>query len=335
MRFRMCLLMVVAALLAAAPAAAGVILHAVQSSESANRHSHTEMDVSAEGDGLRADFVASDSPFMPTGSYALFPSDELIYLVNPAKTTYITLDMGAMAGMQQQAQRAQQQASGSSAPLAAEKVLVDKKVDEAGPVMLGLPTQHVVYEVSYHIPPASPNAPVADYDEKYELWATKALDTRLATVPVLKRAGSRLAHLGGGIGGEPKEVADQLTPAIQSHGFILKENFTKEVKATLGPLTPMAGFATLMRGRGQQSSTSFLVTAIRDESLQADRFALPKGYTETEMMNPNMGAMPDLGSLPGRPGVPPTPGGPQVPGGPPQQPGNAPPQMPDLNNIPK
>jgi hypothetical protein len=325
MRLRISLLVIVAALLPGAPAAAGVILHVVQSTDAVNRHSHTEMDVSAEGDALRADVTASDDPFNPVGNYILVPDDQTFVRVDPAKKTYTTMDMSAMAGMMQQAQRMQQQASGSSAPAAPEKVVIDKKVDEAGPVMLGLPTQHVVYEVSYHMPPPSPNAPVFDYHEKYELWATKALEPRLATAPVLKRAGPRLASVGGAsAGGEPKEVADQLNPAIQSHGFILKENFTKEGKMTLGPLTPMMGPAMFMpgRGRGQQSTTSFVVTAIRDESLQAERFVLPKGYTETEMTNPNMGAMPDLSKLPGKPaGAAP--------------PGNSPQQMPDLNNIPK
>jgi hypothetical protein len=325
MRLRMSLLVIVVALLLGAPAAAGVILHVVESSDAVNRHSHTEMDVSAEGGGLRADVTVSDDPFNPVGNYILFPDDQTFVLVNPARKTYTTMDLSAMAGMMQQVQRMQQQASGSSAPAAPEKVVVEKKLDEAGPVMLGLPTQHVVYEVSYHMPPPSPNAPVFDYREKYELWATKALDTRLVTAPVLKSTGSRLSNLGGGgAGGEPKEVADQLTPAIQSHGFILKENFTKEGKMTLGPLTPTMGATMFMRGRGQgqQSSTSFVVTAIRDESLEAERFVLPKGYTETEMMNPNMGAMPDLSKLPGKPdGAAP--------------PGNSPQQMPDLNNIPK
>jgi hypothetical protein len=314
-------LVTLAALLAAAPAGAGVILHAEQSVDAVNRHSHTEMDLSAEGDGLRADVTASDDPFTPVGSYMLFPNDETIYLVNPAKKTYTNMDMAAMAGMMQQVQRMQQQASGSSAPVGPEHVVVEKKLDEAGPVMLGLPTQHVLYDVSYHIPPSAPGGPAFDYHEKYEIWATRALEDRLAAAPVLKRAGSRLPNLGGVAGsGEPKEVTD----AIGSHGFILKQNFTKEGKMIVQGMMAMAMGPAALFARAHQphNASSFVVTAIRDESLQAERFVLPTGYTETEMMNPNMGAMPDLSKLPGKPeGA--------------AQPGNAAQPMPDLNNLPK
>jgi hypothetical protein len=324
-RFPVSVPVIVAVLLPGAPAAAGVVLHVVESVEG-QRRSHTEMDLSAQGDGLRGDYVASDDPFTPTGSYLLFPSQDLIYLVNPARKTYMALDMAAMAGMRQATQRMQQQASGAAAPNAAQNVVVDKKVDEAGPVMLGVPTQHIVYEVSYHVPPPAPNAPVFDYHEKYELWTTKALDSRLAADPALMKAASRLPGIGApGQGGEPREVS----AAIASHGFILKENHTKESKMTLGALTPMLGPAMFMRGRqGQPTTTSFAVTAIRDESVPQERFVLPQGYTETEMMNPNMGAMPDLSKLPAGPGGAPQPPG-VAPAGPP------PPPMPDLNNIPK
>jgi hypothetical protein len=333
MRFPISFLVIVAVLLPGASAAAGVVLHVVETVDG-QRRSHTEMDLSAEGDGLRGDYVASDSPFTPTGSYLLLPSEELIYIVNPAKKTYVAMDMAAMAGMLQATQRMQLQAGRGSGHNAPENVVVDKKVDEAGPAMLGLPTQHIVYEVSYHLPPPVPNAPVFDYHERYELWTTSALDARLASAPALKREGGRLADLGavGGGGGEPKEV----TAAIASHGFILKENHTKESKMTLGALTPMMGPATFMRSRqGQPTIISFAVTAIRDESVPAERFVLPQGYSEIEMMNPNMGAMPDLSQLPGRPGA-------AMPAGTPApQPGAAPPgappppPMPDLNNIPK
>jgi hypothetical protein len=325
MRFTVSVSVLVAALLPGASAVAGVVLHVVESVEG-QRRSHTEMDLSAQGDGLRGDYVASDNPFTPMGSYLLFPSEDLIYLVNPAQKTYMAIDMAAMAGMLQATQRMQQQGSGAAAPSAAQNVVVDKKVDEAGPVMLGVPTQHIVYEVSYRVPPPAPNAPVFDYHEKYELWATKALDGRFAADPALMRAGGRLPGIGApGGGGQPGEV----TAAIASHGFILKENHTKESRMTLGALTPMLGPAMFMRGRqGQPTTTSFAVTAIRDESVPQERFVLPQGYAETEMMNPNMGAMPDLSKLPAGPG-----GAPQPPGAGPA--GSAPPAMPDLNNIPR
>lgn len=313
----------VAALLTGAPAAAGVVLHEVQTGESGNaRQSRTEMELSAEGDGMRSDIIESDFPLTPRGSYMLFPSDELIYLVNPANKTYMSMDLGLMAGISQQAQRMQHQMGGQGASASADNLVIEKKVEEAGPVMLGLPTRHVVYEVSYRRPSPVQMQGImgpTEVHEKYEIWATRALDARFAGVPVLKRAANRLSDMGGMP--ELKEVND----AIASHGFILKKNVTMESKMSGGMGSPVSMF---MRPGAQKRTSSSVVTAIRDETLQPQRFMLPQGYAEVAMMNPNMGAMPDLSKLPGRPGAPQQPGGPQ-------QPGNTPPQMPDLNNIPK
>jgi len=316
MERRICLL-IVAALLPVARAAAGVVLHETTSADIGNRQTHTEMEVSAEGDGLRADIVSSDLPFTPPGSYMLLPNDEQIYLVNPAKNSYALMDMNDMAGVQQAMQRMQRQMNGGAAA-GPQNVVLAKKVDEAGPVMLGLATRHIVYEVNYHQPAPVPNAPVYDVHEKYELWATAAFDARSAAIPALRRAG-RLSRISSGGGPEPKEVTD----AIASHGFVLKQNYAKESKMTLGSLA-MAGPMMLMtRGAGSPHTTSSLtVTEIRDANLQAERFVLPQGYAEVEMMNPNMGAMPDLSKLPGQPGGTAPPGSPG-------------PQMPDLNDIPK
>lgn len=334
MKLRLSLLVILAAMLPGAPASAGVVLHAVHSRDTTNRHSHIEVDLSAQGDGLRADVTASDDPYSPVGNYMLFPSDQTTYVVNPAKRTYMTIDRAAMARLQQQMQRMQQQALAAAGspyassvpanPMQPEHVVVEKKLDEAGPVMLGFPTQHVVYDVSYHIPPSGAGAPSYDYHEKYEIWATRALDDRLAAAPALKQAGGRLANLGGGGG---SLAGSAVTDAITSHGFILKQDFTQESKqiGNYGGAGMMAGPAALFAHRGQPANTSsFVVTAIRDESLTADRFELPKGYTETEMGSPNMGTMPDLSKLPG---------GSRPPGAPPQ-PGTQP-QMPDLNSIPR
>jgi hypothetical protein len=254
MRLRLSQLAIVAALLPGAPATAGLILHLVQSTDSNNRHSHTEVDVSAEGDGLRADYTASVGPLTPVGSYVLFPDERTFILVNPAKRTYTTSRRRPHTWI--------------DTPFCPEHVVVEKKIDEAGPVMLGLPTQHVVYVVSYQVKPSiAPSEPVYDYHEKHEIWATKALADRLAAAPVLEKAGSGLAHLRGESGGsEPKEITD----AIASYGFILEANFTQESKL-IGPLGQ----------RGPTTNTrSFVVTAIRAENLQADQFEVPKGYLQ-------------------------------------------------------
>ncbi|HEV8018601.1 MAG TPA: hypothetical protein VGP32_08605 [Steroidobacteraceae bacterium] len=330
-----------AALLATASAAAGVIVTQVQEHSGQATHpgapgnSHTEMELSAEGNGLRQDIIRSDSAMMPAGCYLLYPTDQLMYLVNPSNKTYSMLDMAAISGMQRQGP---QQAGAGNPPVAADKLVIDKKVDESGPVMLGLPTQHVVYEVSYQRPPAVQIPGFVssmEVHERYEIWATNGLEARVAEVPALKRSVVSMGALGGG-GPGLKPVSD----ALASHGFILKQVVTSESK-TGGAPGPMS---LLMHMRSQKETRSSVVTAIRYEPLQPERFALPKGYAEVAMMNSNMGAgaMPDLSNLPGRPGGPPGPGGPSQPGAAPQPPAAAPgapppppPSMPDLNDIPK
>ncbi|HYB33585.1 MAG TPA: hypothetical protein VED45_09180 [Steroidobacteraceae bacterium] len=313
-----------AALLIAAPAAAGVVLHEVQSGESYGRPSHTVVDVSAEGDGLRSDVVESDSPVTQAGMYMLYPSDDVMVVVNPANKTYMTLDMSVVAAMQQQGQRVAQQMSGMDASTHLENVVINKKVDEAGPIMLGVPTQHVVYEVSYN---RLAGGAKQEYHERYEIWATHGLDARLAAAPALTRLAGR--PQGPGAADEPKEVRE----AIASHGLALKQVSTVENRMSIpGVSALMMGPMALMHRGGQKQSSTSEVTAFREEAIPAARFALPKDYTETSMMSPNQSAMPDLGKLPGRPGAPPGPAGAQPPGAAPPA---APPQMPDLNNIPK
>jgi len=320
-----------AALLAGTPATAGVILHEVQeqSGESFSARGssalHTEMELSAEGDGMRSDILKSDSPLTPTGSYMLFPNDEVFYIVNPANKTYTLMDMAAMAGAQQMGRPTPQQPNGGST--GAQDLVMEKKLDEAGPLMLGLPTQHVVYEISYHRPPPAqiPGFITSmEVHERYEIWATHGLDAQAANVPALNRPAARM---GGAIGApQLKQVGE----ALASHGFILKQIVTVESK-TGGATGPIA----LFMHSSHKQSTSSVVTAIRYENLQPERFVLPQGYTEVGMMNANMGAMPDLSKLPGRPGGPPQTGGSSQAGAPPPPASGQPPQMPDLNSIPK
>ena len=320
----------IAALIIAAPAAAGVIFRTEQTTDAGkdragnDRHTRTVMEVSAEGDAMRADVTESDQQAMPVGSYILFASDGMMHLVNPANKTYMTMDPEIMAGMAQTAHQTMKQQGVSMTP---ENVVVEKKVDETGPVMLSLPTQHVVYEVSYSQPSPAAAAGIkpAEVHETCEIWATHGLDTRLAAVAGLKKG--VLGIPSGGGGSDPKELSE----AIAGHGVIVKKLVTRETKP--GGMSGVAGFAMFVHVAAQKQSTSFAITAIRDETVARERFVLPEGYREVEPMNPNMGAMPDVNSLPGKGGsAAPPPGAPQ-PGGP-VPPGTAPPKMPDLNNIP-
>jgi hypothetical protein len=104
--------------------------------------------------------------------------------------------------------------------------------------------------------------------------------------------------------------------ALDSHGLALKTIRSTESKMT--PSMPSPGM--MFGGRHGGSKTTTEITELREESLKPDLFELPKGYTETEMTNPNAGGVPDLNTIPGGRGPSGGPGGPQ---------------MPDLDKLPK
>jgi len=254
MRYRNTLV-TLAALLAAAPAAAGIVLHEVQSRDNLGRTSHTVVDVSAEGYGVRADVVESDAPMTQAGMYMLYPSDDVMLIVNPANKTYMTMDMSTAAAAMQQGQRMAQQMSGMDASAHIDNVVINKKVDEAGPAMLGLPTQHVVYEVSYN---RLQGGMKIEYRERYEIWATHGLDARLAGAPALKRLTNRPQGQAG------LDEPQQVRAAVASHGLALKEVFTVESKTSVPGLGAMAmsPMALLHRG-GQKQGGTTEITAFR------------------------------------------------------------------------
>jgi hypothetical protein len=297
---------------------AGVIFKQTQSSDDPNGHHMrivTEMRI--EGGKARADIVEmSDNPFMKQGSYMLFIDEDTTYIVNPKDKTYSLMDLGEMQNMQQKSTRMQEQMSRQGASVAAEDLKIEKTLEEAGPTMLGMPTQHVIYEVSYKRPVGPQNGPVkmrAQVQETYEIWATHALEAKLAGAAAFKKQGGATVPSPG------SAELPQVQASLSSHGMALKTIQTSDSK--------MSSTMPMMFGGGHNRSKSTMeITDLREESLKPDLFELPKGYTETEMSNPNAGGMPDLNQIPGGRGPSGGPGGPSMP---------PMPQMPDLDKMPK
>jgi hypothetical protein len=152
--------------------------------------------------------------------------------------------------------------------------------------------------------------------ETYEIWATHALEAKLAGAAAFKKHG-------GATGPSPGSAAlPQVQEALNSHGLALKTIQTSESKMS----SSMASPGMMFGGRHGGSKTTMEITEFREESLKPELFELPKGYTETEMSNPNAGGMPDLNQIPGGRGPSKGPGGPAMP---------PMPQMPDLDKMPK
>jgi hypothetical protein len=302
---RTCLLTVIAfSMFAAAPTHAGMLFRQTQSSENEDGHSvRTVMEMRIEGGKARADFLEmTDNPFMKKGSYMLFVNEDTAYLVNPKDRTYSRMDLGEMRNMQQMGAQMEEQNRRQGHSISVEDLRVNKKLEERGPTMIGLPTQHVIYEVSYKRPMGIQSGPIKmtlQTRETYEIWATHALDARLGSAAFKGRGGVFGGSEGGG-------SLAQVQKALGSHGFALKSIDTSEGKTVTTIPVPFGS-------RHTRSKTTMEVTDLREESLKPDLFQLPKGYTEIEMANPNAGGMPDLNRIQGGQGPSGGPGGPSMP----------------------
>lgn len=300
---------------------AGLVVTQSRTTEGKENSSHSVMRMSVQADHARTDVLelSQPNPMMGVGSYILMTAGKSeMLVVNPAQKTYMRMDsrdmrsFGQMAGQAEQNQ--QQQGGGEFVT----NLKVEKTKDEAGPTMLGMPTRHLVYSISYVRPVGRQNDPVKmhmDVKEARELWVTHALDSVAGQMGDFRT----FAERAGGMSGSMAQLVE-VDKQIAAEGFALKTVLTSDSKMGMDGGAGMALLnpaVLMMKGKGRGSRSVMEVTEVHQGELAAEQFALPKGYTEREMMNPNAGAMPDLNQMPGS--HPPA--------------GNTP-QMPDLNNMP-
>jgi hypothetical protein len=300
-------------MLAGGPAHAGLIFKQVQSSEDSDGHrTRTVTEMRIEGAKARIDLVEmADNPFLKPGAYMLLLDADTIYVVNPGDRTYSRMDLEEMRNMNALGAQADEQMRQHGTSVSVEELKIDKKLEEPGPTMLGLPTQHVLYEVSYSRPMGIQTGPIKmsiKSHETYEIWATRALEPQMAAAAALRKQG-------GGIGpsaGSP--TLPQIGETLSRHGLPLKTIETSESKMSL----PMA--VSLFGAKTSRSKTTVEITELREELLGPELFQLPRGYAEVDMTNPNAAGMPDLNQIPAG----------QEPSG-----GASMPPMPDLGNMPR
>ncbi len=298
---------------------AGLVVTQSRTTEGKENSSHSVMRMSIQGDHARTDVLelSQPNPMMGVGSYILMTAGKSeMLIVNPAQKTYTRMDsrdmrsFGQMAGKAEQAQ--QQQGGGAFVT----DLKVEKTKDEAGPSMLGMPTRHLLYSISYVRPMGDQNQPIklhSDVKETRELWVTHALDSVAGQTSDFRA----FAERAGGMSGSMAQLVE-VDKQIAAEGFALKTVMTSDSRMQVSGGAAMLNPATMfMKGKGGGSRSVMEVTEVHQGELAADQFALPQGYTERELMNPNAGAMPDLNQMPGS--HPPA--------------GNTP-QMPDLNNMP-
>jgi hypothetical protein len=305
-------------LLVSAPVHAGLILKQVQSSDDGGRSARTVSEMRIEGGKTRIDFLETvENPYFQPGAYMLFVNEDTAYIVNPKDRTYSRMDLEEMQNVGRTAAQSEEQMHRQGGSISVEDLNIRKKLDEPGPTMLGFPTEHVVYDVTYTRPMGMQSGPMTmkmENHETYEIWATRDLEKELSGAAAFKKRAPGTGFPGG------SAALAQVGEALSRHGMALKMIQTTESKINLPGINVLLGRPG---GSSQRSKSTTEVTALRKESLSPDLFALPDGYTEVDLSNPNAGAMPDLNRIPGGPGPSGGPGGTSTP------------PMPDLDKMPK
>jgi hypothetical protein len=263
-----------------------------QVSSSGAEGSNTTSEMMLEGGKFKSVFVTSDIPMMSSGLYVLATGPNQIFMVNPATRVYARMNTKDMQTMGQDAQ--QMAGPGGDAMKAEyEDFKAVKELDEAGPTIVGLPTRHYQYSISYkeiRQPPGAPMKMTMNIEEVNEFWASREFEM---TTP----DGWQDPTTGAGASsGQSNIQLQEAERQMAEHGFVLRRVVTR--KSSMGGM--MAVMA--MGSGGDAHKSSMEVTALnRNANFPPGTFDLPKGFTEVDMMNlMGGGAIPDLNSVPGK-----------------------------------
>ena len=208
--------------------------------------------MTASGEKARIDFVEGKTPAASEGGYLLSrDAGKTFFMVSPKDKTYMKWDTEAMMGMAG--------AMGGMMKMQITDPKMEKMLDEAGPVMLGYPTQHYKFRTSYQMSMSimgfKNQMSVVKEDET---WATTKMDVTAFSAWMNKSPKTQNAELDKLIAMEKGKMS----------GLPLK---TISVQTT----TDNQGKSTVNR-----SSTE--VTSIRNVSdVQVD---IPSDYQEVDLL---------------------------------------------------
>lgn len=278
---------VVAACVVPLPVAAGLVFEQVTrgEGEAASAMNMTSR-VWASGDGTKIEILAAgDNPMFKEGSYMLMrPKDTAMIIVNPQDETYMRFDVGQMAAMagqmaQRQDQAMEQAGHGSMKPRVT-NAKTETLVDEAGPAMLGFPTHHQKFHITYTMTTTMGGMEMAmDTDSIEEVWSTEAI----GDVPTAKLLGD-----GGGMS---NSELSKVGKGADIKGIPLKRIVTTTTK--MGGKGFGMGMMSKMANKGMKPSRMFMeITKIEQRDIPASTFRVPAGYAEIDMFGG--GKMPDL-----------------------------------------
>lgn len=235
--------------------------------------------------GAKMEIVSSGNPILTQGSYLLVrPDDDAMLIVNPKEKTYAAFDIGQMMGSM-----GQMMGGEGGIKMSFSDPVVEKLVEEDGGLLLGRPTRHFRWRTRYTMTMSMPmgmGMQIAT-DQTQDVWvADITLDPKIMRSFAGMGAGASL----------PAEFQKLVEAAKQQQkGFPLKMVTVSSSKSTSTGSGPMAAMMARSMGGNNDKPTSMTmeVTQLSEEQVPASVFAVPAGYTETELMAPNM-KMPNM-----------------------------------------
>jgi hypothetical protein len=247
------LLYISAAIALAIPSYAGITMTSTVATEASGSQPAQRMETksSIEGTSARIDFVKSTSTGMKAGTFLLTrDSGATMWVVNPEEKTY--LDMAQMMAM----------GSAMGGMMKFSNPNIEKLLDEPGPKLLGYPTRHYKFRTSYTIDMMIMKTPIVQNEE---VWVAESFND--AALKAWSKA------MMPNMGGDFQKLVDAMVGRYK--GLPLKSVLTQ---------TSQAG------GKAQTSTTTTLITGIKEGTIPAATFELPSGFEKQEMSMPEMPA---------------------------------------------
>ena len=271
------------------PASAGLVFtQEIRGEGDAAKYQNMTMRTWLETSGAKMEFVSSGNPIMAAGTYMLVrPEDDAMILVNPKEKTYASFDFSQMMGA------AGQFLGGQPEEQSAKKYpdpVVEKLLEEDGGVLLGHPTRHFRWRTQYTM---GMNLPMG---MSMEIATDQTEDVWVADIQIDPKILRSFEKMGAGAA-LPENFQKIVEAAKKTQaGFPLKRILVSKTKSTstgTGMMAKMmAKSAAKQEAQGPQTMT-FTVTELSEEKVPASTFAIPPGYTETQLMVPGM-MMPDM-----------------------------------------
>jgi hypothetical protein len=237
--------------------------------------------VQIEGADARIEFLnAAANPMLGAGAYMLVRGAPLkgLFIVNPEKRTYTKFDPEGLAQAVAPGAAANE---GAGMQMKVADVKSEKLLEEPGGEMQGLATMHYRYRKSYTMTMEMASMKVVTAHEIVEdVWQTTEIDLGGGFGKAMRKMS------GAGVFAEIEKLSD--ADRERTAGFALK-------RITVDHSIPQGKgmMARMMGGKEETITTTTEVLELTRASIPASTFAIPAGFTETQLMQPGAQA-PDL-----------------------------------------